>query len=193
MPFGEAVGEGFVNPGVFTRIVIDGPTQQFLIYSGLPAAGNLIASSVQTSGVDGKGNHFIGPGWASYSASAASVVQAGSFDFYTGSLAAGWTFASQIIISLIDGHIILNGNSEIAGNLTVDSNLTVTGTLTVGGSTSTGVPSINATSNVGLANGQISGTSGPASAGTAHNHTAGGYAVTDGHHAHDLQNHLHVL
>ena len=42
------------------------------------------------------------------------------------------------------------------------------------------------TSNNGLANGTISGTSGAQSAGTAHTHGGGSYAVNDGHHSHTL-------
>lgn len=58
---------------------------------------------------------------------------------------------------------------------TISGNLTVT---TINGSANTGT--------AGLPNGQITNTSGPASAGTAHTHTAGTYAVTNGQHNHTI-------
>ena len=55
----------------------------------------------------------------------------------------------------------------------------------------TGGPSINSTSTNGLSSPGITGTSGGASAGTAHTHSAGSYVVGSGQHSHDLQNHAH--
>lgn len=55
----------------------------------------------------------------------------------------------------------------------------------------TGPPSINSTSTNGLSSPGIIGTSGGASAGTAHTHSAGSYVVGSGQHSHDLQNHEH--
>lgn len=46
MPFGNAVGEGFVNPGIVVakKVIVEGPNQGVLVYSGTPALGNLINS-----------------------------------------------------------------------------------------------------------------------------------------------------
>lgn len=74
----------------------------------------------------------------------------------------------------------------VSGGLAVD-------TLTVNGSADTGGPTNNSTSTNGLTNGQISGTSGAQSAGTAHTHGPGSYAVTSGQHAHNMNNHAHPL
>jgi hypothetical protein len=79
------------------------------------------------------------------------------------------------------------------GTVTILNNCTINGTLSVGGSTSTGTPSNNSTSTNGLTNGTINGTSGAASAGTAHTHGAGSYAVNNGQHAHNLNSHAHPL
>lgn len=175
------------------QVIVSGPNGGVFSYSPAAGAGNLIATAgIASAGIDPYGNNFLA-GNSAYGSGFATSMQAGSLNFYTGSLAGGWTFVSQVIISLIDGHLILNANSEVAGTLTVDGNATITGTLSVNGSTSTGFPNPNATSTNGLANGQIAGTSGAASAGTAHTHGAGSYAVTSGQHNHDLQNHGHPL
>lgn len=59
MPFGEATGQGFINPGVFTRIIINGAGKQLLVYSApTPALGNLVAS-ISQGGTDKPGNTLI--------------------------------------------------------------------------------------------------------------------------------------
>jgi hypothetical protein len=55
----------------------------------------------------------------------------------------------------------------------------------------TGPPSNNSTSTNGISSPGIVGTSGGASAGTAHTHGPGSYVVGSGQHSHDLQNHAH--
>ena len=170
-------GNTIINPnGAFT-------------YSSAPAAGNLVCS-VTPAGItaDNFGNKVIGGAVASYGSSFAAALSAGFIAFYTGSLAGGWTFAGQIETD-VSGDILIVPN----GSVTVSSNMTVSGTLSVNGSTNTAVPVPNATSTVGLPDGTIHGTSGPASAGTAHTHSPGSFAVGNGQHSHDTQNHLHAL
>jgi hypothetical protein len=103
----------------------------------------------------------------------------------------------QTYIELLASQTTATGNLTVDGTLTVvDEGATITGGLTVdfiNGSNNTGDPSTNSTSQNGLSNGQISGTSGAASAGTAHTHGGGSYAVTSGQHTHDLQEHTHAI
>lgn len=95
---------------------------------------------------------------------------------------------AQIPVTLFStGDVTIQQNFIITGNLTVD------GTVSINGSADTGTPSNNNTSTNGLTNGTIAGTSGAQSAGTAHTHGAGSYAVNNGTHSHNLNSHLHPL
>jgi hypothetical protein len=60
MPFGEAVGQGFVNPGVVIANLVEiiGAKGRILIYSPTAAFGNLIGSWAGTAGVDAFGNAY---------------------------------------------------------------------------------------------------------------------------------------
>lgn len=179
-----------------TQIIVTpgGVLQGIFTYSSNPpAAGTLIESaSVISAGVDKYGNNFLA-GHSSYGSGFATSVQAGQVAFYTGSLSGGWTFEANIQVSVAGLLILEAASTLISDNLEVGSNLTVDGTLSVGGSSDTGTPSTNSTSNNGLTDGTIGGTSGAASAGTAHTHGPGSFSVNNGHHTHDLQNHFHAL
>ena len=153
----------------------------FFLYSNTPAAGNLVNSVTNFPGTDQFGNHYL-TGSASYSNNQAVANVLGVLFFYTGSLAGGWAQQGSI-----------QADTGVGGQIDIVANALITGTLSVNGSTSTGTPAPNATSNNGIANGTITGTSGAASAGTAHTHGPGSFSVTDGHHSHDIQNHLHPL
>jgi hypothetical protein len=61
MPFGNAVGEGFVNSGIViaNKVIIEGTNGELLVYSGTPALGNLIVSIAGSAGTDGVGNPFL--------------------------------------------------------------------------------------------------------------------------------------
>jgi hypothetical protein len=166
-------------------------------YGGVPAAGNLVLSSVPgtSGGTDQFGNNYL-PGAASYQGNFASQVGGGFLNLYHGSLAAGWTLGGTIETSSTGGLILDAGGGTV----------TITGALSVNGSTSTAAAgltdgTVNGTSSTaGLTNGTINGTSGAASAGTAHTHGAGSYAVNNGQHSHSSGsyavangNHSHVL
>ena len=165
--------------------------QGTFVYSGPPAAGNLIFSITPPgTTTDNFGNIVISGAGTSYSSGFAAALSAGSILFYTGSLAGGWTFRAEIETD-VSGDLLLVPTG--AGIVSVTSNMTVSGTLSVNGSINTAVPVPNATSSNGLPDGTIHGTSGPASAGTAHTHSPGSFAVGNGQHSHDTQNHLHAL
>ena len=99
--------------------------------------------------------------------------------------------------------LTVDGNADVTGTMTVAVSLTVNGTdigatlasvITAlsGAATSTnGLPdgTIGGTSSTaGLPDGTIGGTSGAQSAGTAHTHSHGSYAVNNGAHDHTLPN-----
>ena len=172
---GSAEFNNLTLRGVFngTDYVIN--STGIFLYGGIPAAGNLVNSVTNFSGTDPYGNHYL-TGSASYGPGQAVANVLGVLFFYTGSLAGGWAQQGSI-----------QADTGTAGQIDIVA------TLSVNGSANTGTPTVNATSNNGIANGQITGTSGAASAGTAHTHGGGSYAVTDGHHTHDLQNHGHPL
>jgi hypothetical protein len=154
------------------------------VYSGNPGTGNLIASVAPAAGTDNFGNNYLA-GTSTYAATFATSLQAGFVAFYSGSLAAGWTGALSEVAGDAAGNLQVNagGQLQLIGSAGV----------TIQGSSNTGNPSPNSTSTVGLPDGTIHGTSGGASAGTAHTHGPGSFAVGNGQHTHDLQTHLHPL
>ena len=153
------------------------------LYSSAPAAGNLVNSITNFSGTDPYGNHYL-TGSASYGNSNGQAVANvdGVLFFYTGSLAAGWTQQGSIQADTTNpDQIDTEGNAQISGNLIVQGTA-----LTVNGTNIIAALSGQPTTTNGLPNGGIAGTSGSASAGTAHTHGPGSYSVTDGQHSHDL-------
>jgi hypothetical protein len=166
------------------------------IYSSSPATGNLVASVAPAGGTDQFGNNFVA-GHATYAANFATSLNGGFIDFYSGSLASGWSVTGSIQTDVFGDILLLAaaGRTVTTTNNTLDDGaggMAVT-SLTVGGSSNTGNPAPNASSSNGLPDGTIHGTSGPASAGTAHTHSPGSFAVGNGVHNHDLQNHDHPL
>lgn len=184
-----------VTPGVpavvrVTEIIIvpGGALEGIFTYSSdPPAAGTLIESgNVAMDGVDAYGNHYL-QGFTTYGSGSATQLYNGTVSFYTGSLAGGWTAAADIYIS---GSVIVLSTSGgvITSNNTLDNGsggASLNGAVYLG-SLSLGTPAAVSgdSSTTGLPNGQISGTSGGASAGTAHTHGPGSYAVTNGQHYH---------
>lgn len=98
-----------------------------------------------------------------------------------GSTPAGYSFTiGGVSLMIIDGNGV-HIEAELfgtGGTLTIGDNVVINGTLSANGSSST--------STNGLPNGTITGTSGAASAGTAHTHSPGSFAVTNGQHSHTL-------
>ena len=112
------------------------------IYSGPPAAGNLASSVAPAAGTDQYGNNYLA-GVATYAATFATSLAAGFIQFYTGSLAGGWTAKGSIQTGALGEIIMLaaTGRSVLTNNQTLDDgsgNMTVAGTLSVNGSTNTG-------------------------------------------------------
>ena len=104
------------------QIVAHGASGEILVYSGTPAAGNLIESISGASGTDAYGNNYI-TGIATYSDSLglAMTISAGSIiDFYTGSLTGGWVQQTSISYAAA-------GNVVNATNLNITNKLTATG------------------------------------------------------------------
>lgn len=179
------------NNGVFRGTISGG---QLFIYSGTPGVGNLVLSSANPgTTTDQFGNNVIGGATATYGAGFANAIIGGAVIWYTGSLAGGWAFAGQLELFGTSALLVDFPDFQVTGTMEVTGNTTITGTLSVNGSGSTATPSPNATSTNGLADGTIHGTSGGASAGTAHTHGPGSFAVGSGLHSHDTQNHTHVL
>ena len=154
-------------------------------YSGAPAAGNLIATVTPAAGVDSFGNQYL-ESVTSYGVGTATQMDQGQISLYTGSLAAGWTSVASItitgsVIELITAGGVITSNNTLdngAGGASFGGNVTIAGTASINGSGNTGT--------AGLTNGTINGTSGAASAGTAHTHGGGSYAVNNGQHNHVL-------
>ncbi len=96
MAFGNAVGQGFVNPSeIITNIVIiEGDNGELLMYSGTPAAGTLIYSISNRTFYDSYGNEIIGGGAASYlpvvsGDSLATLTNAGGVSYLSGPAGGG--------------------------------------------------------------------------------------------------------
>lgn len=171
---------------VANKVIVEGAGEGVFAYAAAPALGNLLATAgIQAAGVDNVGNNYLA-GTSSYGSGFATSLQSGRILFYTGSLSAGWTFQAEMEISGSGELFITAASALFSDNLEIGSDLTVDGTLSVGGSTSTGGASTTTTSTDGLPNGGIQGTSGSASAGTAHTHGPGSYSVVNGQHSHTL-------
>ena len=146
-PAGQATPVG-VQPGTpsqiarVTQIIITpgAVLQGIFTYSSNPgAAGTLIESaSVATASTDQYGNHYV-TGHASYAANFAASLNAGVIQFYTGSLAGGWTPAGEVEIDSSGDLFLLaaSGRTVSTNNNTLDDgsgNMTVAGTGTFNGS-----------------------------------------------------------
>jgi hypothetical protein len=161
------------------------PDGSFTYSTAGPGAGTLIATVTPAAGVDSFGNNYL-ESVTSYGPGNATQIDQGQINLYTGSLAAGWTSQANItitgsVIELITAGGVITSNNTLdngAGGATFNGNVTISGTASINGSGNTGTS--------GLANGQINGTSGAQSAGTAHTHGGGSYAVTSGQHNHVL-------
>jgi hypothetical protein len=113
----------------------------FFAYSPAPGAGNLTSSQAPAAGTDPYGNHYLA-GVATYGPGFATALTAGAIGFYTGSLAAGWTFVASMSTDSLGDLILLaaSGRSVLTNNNTLDDgagNMAVAG-LTVAGSSNTG-------------------------------------------------------
>jgi hypothetical protein len=194
-------GNTIINPdGIFT-------------YSGTPAAGNLIFSSASAAGTDSFGNAYdegatayITTGGSTFALQLGNQGANGAAFFihnqtspptadpgYSANLASPSGTAAEIVsgqatagstqavIIVSDSTLSGTPGGEVdisAGLTTTSGSMSVAGSLTVGGT--------DQTSTVGLPNGGIQGTSGGASAGTAHTHGPGSFSVTNGQHHHTL-------
>lgn len=115
--YGTAYPQGILA----TAGVIQGPefvgndfiinTSGYFLYSGTPAAGNLIASIAPApgGGVDTFGNNYV-QGAASYSSNLASALTAGSLTTYSGSLALGWN-PRAVVVTNSFGDLLLEAAS----------------------------------------------------------------------------------
>lgn len=120
------------------------------VYSAAPAAGNLVASVAPAAGTDSFGNHYLA-GASTYTSTFATSLQAGLVQFYTGSLAGGWTARGSIqteslgdiLISAVAGRSVITNNNILddgAGGMAVTS-LTVNGSANTGSGNNGGVTS----------------------------------------------------
>jgi hypothetical protein len=119
---------GFANPSeVITNIVIiEGDNGHLLMYSGTPAAGNLIYSIANNNFFDSFGNLIIGGGAASYlpvsgGTSFATLATTGGMNFYTGGAAGAgpWdeSFSfEQVVAGAISLFGLSGGNQFTIGN-----------------------------------------------------------------------------
>lgn len=122
--YGNAFPQGILaTAGIIEGPVFEGPdfvinSSGAFFYSGTPAAGNLIGSSlVQSAGTDGFGNNYLA-GTASYAATFATALNAGFIAFYAGSLAGGWTQGATILTDSSGDLILTAGGS---GSIQLDS------------------------------------------------------------------------
>ena len=205
--FFNVTAEGTITATVFegSDFVLNSSGQFF--YSGTPAAGNLILSVTNGTGTDGHGNAYL-EGTTSYTNNgsfySAINLNGGVAAWYVSPYYGGpWVSAGGIGFTYSSGptySMIISGQNTISLEAQNEVTLGLSGncvwnesnqqlSLPVGSLIINGVDVIAAlsgaaTSTDGLPNGQITGTSGAQSAGTAHTHSAGSYAVTNGQHSH---------
>ena len=196
------------------QFVAVGSSGEILAYSSTPASGNLIASVSAANGTDAHGNAYLaGSTTYANDGSFWSAISnfGGVITWYKASSEAGpWTVEAGIGFNwnnITGGGLAFSGpaGSSMTGDLNVTGSVTATVTLTVGstdvGATLSAIISAlsgaststsgltngtisGTSSNAGLTDGTIAGTSGAQSAGTAHTHSHGSYAVNNGQHSH---------
>lgn len=141
-PIPVGVQPGTTGQVVARRVIIIGTGGELLVYTPTAGAGTLINSVAGAATTDNYGNNVLS-GSATYGPGFATSMQAGIVQFYTGSLAGGWTAAGSVGTDSLGDILLLAalGRTVITLNNTLDDgsgNMTVAGTLTVGGSSSTG-------------------------------------------------------
>ena len=103
MPFGTAVGQGFVNPVAVNFAAGNVRINKFglFVYSGAPAAGNLIFSIASVGGIDRYGNAYVATATNYYPASNFAVSENnGVITYYTaGSYAGPWNQQASVGIT----------------------------------------------------------------------------------------------
>ena len=164
--FNNGTFRGTLTAATFlgTNFIIN--TSGAFFYSGMPAAGNLIASIAAVSGTDAFGNAYLA-GVTSYNGALVAQLAAGGIALqaaagqiagnFAGTVSAG-AQAGQVIITsggnsgadpqaeiVLDSAavagtptVVVVGNLTVQNNTLVQGNLTVTGTASINGSTSTG-------------------------------------------------------
>ena len=210
--FANLTAQGTITASSFTGTNFLINSAGAFFYSGTPAAGNLASSIAAAAGTDSLGNHYVaGHGTYVDVDGIATALAAGAVQFYTGSLAGGWS-AGALVVTDPAGDILLTpaaGRGVLTALNTLDNgagNATISGTLSVNGSPDTASAGLTdgtiagTSSSAGLPDGTIHGTSGAQSAGTAHTHGPGSFAVGNGNHAHSNGSfavtngtHVHVL
>jgi hypothetical protein len=124
MPFGNAVGQGFVQ-GLITKLTIAdlGPGDGFWVYStATPMPNDLLMSFTASGGTDSAGNVYF-QGLTVYLAGStyyALVINGGSASWYTASSEAGpWTFQGELEASSSSSGTLFINFSAIAGTINV--------------------------------------------------------------------------
>jgi hypothetical protein len=104
------------------QVIVGGTNGGVFVYSGAPAAGNLITSVAGAAGTDPYGNAFLA-GTTSYLAGAtysASSVTGGSISWYTAPGFGGpWTFRGSLTITLSGTPTLLLNFSALGGAINV--------------------------------------------------------------------------
>lgn len=131
---GVPVSPGSPNVVRARQVIIAGPGQELLVYSGTPALGNLLFSITNSTvpTTDQFGNHIVPlTGWYDNAGGFFTQIGAGFVTFGTGSLATGWTANTSI-------------QNDGSGDLTIsaNANLLLNGAVVqINGSSSTGLGS----------------------------------------------------
>lgn len=91
---------GWDEPGVLSVVLINGstPGSGLFVYSGVPAAGNLIESIAATTGTDAFGNNYLAGDTVYLNPGVALNLSSGALTFYTGTNPHA-TFASQAALT----------------------------------------------------------------------------------------------
>jgi len=162
--FGDVTAEGTITASscAGTDFLIN--SAGIFVYSGTPAAGNLIASVAAANGTDGFGNAYVA-GVTSYAGSTYASMDGGQIQLQAGgefqaaqlgAAGAGESFlssgletsgdiAAEVILqsqgSAGQSTVVLSAAQVTAvDNMTINGNLTVNGTFINGGSTGTAQP-----------------------------------------------------
>lgn len=119
---------GFTRPSkiIANQVIIEGPGDSLLVYSGTPAFGNLIASISPNNFTDAEGNAVL-QGITSYfvSLSVLAVNLLGDDITWFGAATAAGPYGSEETIDFTTDSILLSQMLQVTGNLSVLQNLVV--------------------------------------------------------------------
>jgi len=142
MPFGNAVGEGFVNPGIVVanKVIIFGSAEGLFMYNGTPALGNPPLLWITPQSTDPFGNAVAPNGVGVYNNDSGdplwALLSEGAAQFATSLAALTGNFAGEITTAAAGQLILTSGGTS---GLDSEGSVVIGSKASSGGSTRTSI------------------------------------------------------